>query len=79
MSDTATHEAPTKAPFDRRTALATIMLAREYIRDHTPVDWDDDRSAQEVIAEFLAELRIKVVTSEHWKQRLIDLVAEEKR
>lgn len=80
MSDTATQAAPTKAPFDRATALATVKLAREFIREHPPVDWDrDDVTAQEVIADFLTELRTKVVTSEHWRRRLIELVAEEKR
>lgn len=70
---------PTKPPFDRRTALATVALAREFILQRGPVDWDDDRSAQEVIAEFLTELRTKIVTNEHWRRRLIELVAEEKR
>lgn len=79
MSDTAT-EAPTRAPYDRRTALATVTLAREFIRDHPPVDWDrDELTAQDVVADFLNELRTKIVTSEHWRKRLIELVAEEKR
>jgi len=72
--------APTRAPYDKRTALATVLLAREFIREHAPVDWDrDDVTAQEVIADFLTELRIELVTSEHWRGRLIQLVAAEKR
>jgi len=76
VSQTADEVAP---HFDRRTALATIALVREFLREHPPVDWNTDDTAQEVIAEMVLELRPKIVTSEHWRGRLLDLVAQEKR
>lgn len=78
MSDTTSD--PTREPYDRQTALATVLLAREFLREHPPVDWDrDDVTCQEVVADFLKELRVEIVTSEHWRRRLIQLVAAEKR
>jgi hypothetical protein len=66
--------------FDRRTALATIALVREFLLEHDPVDWDrEDLTAQEVVAEMVGELRPKIVSSEHWRARLLALLAEEKR
>jgi len=65
--------------FDRRTALATLMLVREFIRTHEPIDWDTDISAQEAVAEMVLELRPKIVTSEHWRARLLHYLAKEKR
>lgn len=70
---------PTRAPYDKRTALATLVLASEFINDAEPADWDGDRTREEVVADFLRDLRVKIVTSEHWRKRLIELVAEEKR
>lgn len=66
--------------FDRRTALATLVLVREFLKEHDPVDWDrEDLTAQDVIADLVLELRPKIVSSEHWRARLLALLAEEKR
>lgn len=66
--------------FDRRTALATLVLVREFLKEHDPADWDrEELTAQDVIADMVLELRAKIVTSEHWRARLLALLAEEKR
>jgi hypothetical protein len=65
--------------FDRRTALATIQLVREYIIQHAPVDWDTEATAQEIVAEMVVELRPKIVKSEHWRSRLLHYLELEKR
>ena len=66
--------------FDRRTALATLLLVREYIKEHPPLDFDaENTTAQDVVADMVLELRSKIKTSEHWRGRLLHYIAREKR